>query len=92
MSSSPPEPRYVTAPGTALITRCPECEGGPCQWCDGTGYCVWKACPNCGDTREWEYFKGDTPGVLDIICWACRVSWSKDDPRWVIQVLPEGYH
>ena len=39
----------VQAPGKALITSCPACNGEHCRDCEDTGLVLMKACPNCGD-------------------------------------------
>ena len=85
-----PSERVVAPPGRAHIEECPDCErgirrGAPCDFCDGTGWQVWKACPRCGDTAMWRHLDDRTR----MHCQACSATWGTDYPGWLAQRLPE---
>lgn len=82
----------LAPPGLARITRCGECEGRghyrsgwQCAGCKGTGWELWKACPQCGDIG-WDRLSDGT--------YACRIScgytWTDDHPGWQVQRLPDS--
>ncbi len=82
--------KVVAPPGRARFEDCPDCERGvsrsgrPCEYCQGTGWQVWKACPRCGDTAMWRYMDDRTR----MHCQACSATWGIDYPGWLAQRLP----
>jgi len=85
-----PPDQVVAAPGRAHIETCPDCHQGvsgsgkPCEYCDGTGWQVWKACPRCGDIAMWRYMDDRTR----MHCQACSATWDLTYPGWLAQRLP----
>lgn len=82
--------QVVIPPGRARIEKCPDCDqgvrrGGPCDFCAGTGWQIWRACPRCGDTAMWTW-SADRAGAS---CQACGGHWDIADPGWLAQRLPE---
>jgi hypothetical protein len=77
----------IPAPGLARLERCPECDGSECLDCQGTGILVWRACVRCGDVAMWEPVL-DSGGLM-LRCRLCGERWSKDDPRWLAQRVPD---
>lgn len=76
----------LTAPGRAVIKPCPDCLGAGCEDCKGKGAELWRACPACGDLG-WTFNGGDRSEASGMTC-PCGHTWTADDPRWTIQVLP----
>jgi len=87
-----PPDKVVAVPGRAHIEDCPDCQqgirrGALCEFCDGTGWQVWKACPRCGDTAMWRY----TDDRARMHCQTCGASWGADFPGWLAQRLPAQF-
>jgi hypothetical protein len=86
-------PAAIAPPGRALIETCPDCtgtgsyRGEECLMCEGTGRCLLRACPACGDVG-WDYVNGvdDSEGMACRL--GCGYRWLRDDPGWLAQRLP----
>lgn len=79
--------------GRAKPDLCPECSGkgvraghtSACSQCDGRGFVLWLACPNCGDIT-WDGL-GNGQYACRI---GCGFTWDESHPGWQIQRLPDA--
>jgi hypothetical protein len=80
-------------PGLARILTCPDCAGGAdadgeqCRDCEGTGYQIWRACPQCGDPA-FDYVNGRNEAAGMHCRLSCGLRWNAQHPGWLIQRAP----
>ena len=79
----------IAPPGRAQIARCPDCRGGGCSDCKGTGKVLWRACPKCGDIG-FDFINGRTEQDGMVCRLGCGHRWTADDPGWLAQRLPRS--
>jgi hypothetical protein len=74
-------------PGRAIPETCADCQGRGCDYCDGRGRILYRACPRCGDVA-WDLVNGRDEAAGMACRIGCGYRWAADDPGWLLQRLP----
>jgi len=74
-------------PGRAIPETCADCQGRGCDYCDGRGQILYRACPRCGDVA-WDFVNGRDEAAGRVCRIGCGYQWTADDPGWLLQRLP----